>query len=111
MCDLDDGLIYVPARDRDDLVWQPECGFDRFAVYRGSVGALSGADGDGAADTYPVCVLAAVHAGTDLSDPPAPARGAAFYYLVAGLGASGENSPSYASSGAPRVLAPTGTCP
>jgi hypothetical protein len=111
LCDLDDDLIYVLARDRGSLVWQPERGFDRFVVYRGSTGPLLDGDGDGAADAYPVCVLAADLAATEFPDPAAPGAGAAFFYLVTGLGASGEGSPGSASGGASRTLAPTGTCP
>ncbi len=111
VCDLDDGLIYVSGTF--PLTWQPERGtnpadpIDRYSLYRGVLSALADADGDGAAESYGVCLTAS--AGVSYNDAATPAAGDGFFYIVTGHTAAGETPMGNASSGAPRPN--TSPCP
>jgi hypothetical protein len=102
LCDLDDGVIEVWMEAANRIRWQQESGFDRYDVYRGDLGALHDADGDGAAQDYGSCFAESL-AGPTFVDTGIPSPGQGYIYLITGRTAAGsEGDLGVASSGAPR---------
>ncbi len=90
-CDLDDGVVLFGRIGRPRVRWQSDPAYDSYSLYRGSLQVLRStgeytqeAGSNPYADRW--CGLTV----TNQDDPLVPAIGDAFYWLVAGRSASGE---------------------
>jgi hypothetical protein len=102
-CDLEDGLIYLVAADRDHIVWQQETGAAAWNVYEGDLAVLKS---DGTYTQVPGsnplagrrCGLTAPPVDDLVQVPP----GAAKFALVTAAGGGVEGTLGTNSAGVPR---------
>jgi hypothetical protein len=90
-CDLDDGLVLFERIDDPRVSWQGDPGYSSYNLYRGSFAALF-ATGEYTQEpgSNPYAGRFCGLAETAQDDGLVPAAGEAFYWLVAGVGAGGE---------------------
>lgn len=90
-CDPDDGLVIFVEITDPRVRWQSDPAYASYNLYRGSLAVLwvtGEYSQEPGSNPYAgrFCGLTA----TELDDPLTPASGEAFYWLVAGVGAGGE---------------------
>jgi hypothetical protein len=96
------GLVFA---DSTAFSWDVQPDATTYNVYRGDLGTLNDADGNGVADSYGSCLHTDL-AGTSDSDPDAPAEGGIFFYLVNARNSNGEGPTGNASNGLPHPSPP-----
>jgi hypothetical protein len=105
-CDINDGLIYVYAADRDSREWQAESGYTTWNSYRGSLAVLRAT---GQYTQAPgLNPLAAHDCGVNVPhvfDPFVPDLGEVAFNLVTGVAGGVESGLGTDSAGAPRANA------
>ena len=90
-CDLDDGLVLFLEISDPRVRWQDDAAYSSFNLYRGSLAVLR-ASGEYTQEpgSNPYAARFCGLTATDQDDVLSPATGEAFYWLVAGVGAAGE---------------------
>jgi hypothetical protein len=90
-CDLDDGLVLFERIDDPRVSWQGDPGYSSYNLYRGSFAVLF-ATGEYTQEpgSNPYAGRFCGLTETSQDDGLVPATGEAFYWLVAGVGAAGE---------------------
>ena len=103
VCDLNDGLIFLSMPASSTVWYQVEQGFYAFNIYRGDMHTLR-ATGIYTQDPEVVPPAEQFCGRTTgaLYDPYVPSLGRVVYYLVTGVGPSGEGSLGTRSNGTPR---------
>lgn len=90
-CDLDDGVVFFEAVTHPTISWQPDPSYSRFNLYRGSLAVLIATGSASQAPGSDPCaerwcgVVVTAH-----DDSFVPTAGEACYWLVAGVGTTGE---------------------
>jgi hypothetical protein len=109
-CDLNDGLIYIAATDKNKVEWQQENGVTSWNVYEGDLDVLR-ATGEysQAAGSNPLAIRACGVTDNWVDDETSPPPGKVKFALVTGIAGGVESSLGTDGAGVPR--ANTNPCP
>ena len=102
-CDLNDGIVLITDVRKTQIAWQPEAGYQKFNLYRGSMDRLRTTgvytqDPSIEPEAARFCMLV----NPTQSDPRIPPLGHVDFYLVTGVSSGVEGSLGNRSDGTPR---------
>jgi hypothetical protein len=94
-------VLNLRFTDATTLAWDPRPEAAAYNLYRGTLGAFTDSDLDGAADAYGSCLSSGL-GSPGATDTALPGSGGGYFYLATGRNVSGEGPLGAAGSGALR---------